>query len=157
MNELNDAEILRRANEHNNAALLPALLGIAERNQGQVTKLDTPVPCELHLLAQQEQRCASPAYWRVSGFAECDECLAQCLETHPDSRDWLAEALTDLRERHLTIGARVRIQYGDETGNLGTIYNHALGREAAWHVRPDGWPIDVPGIAYKTEELDVLL
>jgi len=69
----------------------------------------------------------------------------------------LEPALADIKERHLKEGSRVRIQYGDETGNLGTVYNIAWGRPALYHVRPDGWPEDVPGIAYKAEELDILL
>lgn len=62
-----------------------------------------------------------------------------------------------LKERDLKKGARVRIRMGDETAHLGTVYNVAWGRPAPYHVRPDGWPEGIPGIAYKSEELDVRL
>lgn len=122
--------------------------------------LDIPCACELHLLVQEPQKCTMLAHW-ASGIerltAMCDECIVNMLEGLPDNRDWLAPALTDLRARHLKIGARVRIQMGGETGNLGVVYNHVPGRRYSWHVRPDAWPADVPGIDYKADELDVLL
>lgn len=149
--------ILQIAREHNGEWLLDALVDIADRNQGQMVKLEIPVQCETGLLAQEEYLCSGLAHWRASGFAECDEHIIQCLEWHPDSRESLALALTDLRERYLKPGCRVRIQYGNEKGKLGRIYNDCPGRPARWHVRPDDWPGDVPGIAYKSEELDVLL
>lgn len=136
---------------------------ICERPAGQnhtcLINLETPGPCGMHELMQEPQRCTGLAYWAggVVLTDMCDECIVNMLEKLPDNRDWLQPALADIRERHLHAGARVRIQMGDETGNLGTVYNHLPGRPAPWHVRPDGWPADEPGIAYKAEELDVLL
>lgn len=130
---------------------------VARSNVGQMVKLESPVPCESHLLAQEERQCTGQAYWLASGYAWCDKCIVDCLERTPDNRGWLKLALDDIKGRRLKEGARVRIQYGDETGHLGTVYNVAYGRPAPYHVRPDGWPQDVPGIAYKSEELDILL
>ena len=152
-----DGCILRIASAHNGEWLLDALVDIAQRHQGEMVKLETPVPCELHLLCQEEQRCTGVAHWRASGYAECDEHIMQCVEWHPDSRETLVEALADIRERHLKTGASVRILVGDEAGKLGKVYNQAYGRPAPWHVRPDNWPDDCPGIAYKSDELDVML
>lgn len=150
-----DACIRRIASERNGEWLLDALVDIADRHQGQMTKIE-PTRCEMGLLSQHEQ-CAGTAYWRASGYAECDEHIMQCVEWHPDSRETLTEALADIRERHLKTGSRVRILTGDERGNLGTVYNQAFGRPAPWHVRPDRWASDCPGIAYQSDELDVML
>lgn len=54
------------------------------------------------------------------------------------------------------VGARVRIEYGEVAGETGTIYNCDPGRPAPWQVRPDSWPADVPGIALRAEELELL-
>lgn len=58
-----------------------------------------------------------------------------------------------LNQSQLHINGRVRILWGEQSGKLGTIYNCAYDRPAPWHVRPDDWPADVPGIAYKADEL----
>lgn len=150
-----DACIRRIASTRNGEWLLPALVDIADRHLLEMIKIE-PTRCEMGLLAQHEQ-CTGVAHWRASGFAECDEHIMQCVEWHPDSRETLVEALADIRERHLKIGARVRILMGEETGKLGTVYNHVPGLPASWHVRPDNWCSDCPGIAYQTDELDVML
>ncbi len=56
------------------------------------------------------------------------------------------------------IGARVRIIAKDSNHNgcSGTIYNHLPSRPYPWHVRPDGWNTDEPGIAYKEDELELI-
>lgn len=56
----------------------------------------------------------------------------------------------------LQVGSRVRILVGDYAGQLGTVYNHLPSRPAPWHVRPDLWPQDEPGIAYTVDELEVI-
>lgn len=103
-----DADILRIAKERNGEWLLPALVDIAERNVGQMVKLETPIPCELHLICQEEQKCAALAHWRASGFAECDECISQCLALHPDSYECLAPALADIQSRQEEMRERRR-------------------------------------------------
>lgn len=123
----------------------------------ELEKLPTPVECGVHMEFGEDQKCTETAYWRLGTVATCDECIVELLEQLPDNRAWLAPALADIRERHLKIGARVRIQMGEETGNLGTVYNHLPAMGAPWHVRPDGWAEDVPGVAYLAEELDVIL
>lgn len=135
---------------------LLALVDIAERNAGRVIKFEIPVPCEIHLLAQKEQRCTGLASWRVSGFAECDECIVRCLEQHPDSRECLAAALEDIRKRHLKIGARVRLQCLFERGNLGVIEKPNWNGNA-WYVRVDRRGPDGPPIVCCPDELDVVL
>lgn len=152
-----DGCILYIASERNGEWLLPALVDIADRYQGQMTKLETPIPCEMHLLAQEEQRCTGLAHWRASGFAECDECIVNNLERHPDSREVLAPALDDIRERYLKVGARVRIQCASsEIGQLGTIYKPNKNDDA-WYVRSDRTSASEPGLLCLPEELDVLL
>lgn len=155
-----DACILLIAREHNGEWLLPALVDIADRHQGQMAKLETPIPCELHLLCQEEQRCMGLAHWRASGFAECDEHIVRCLELHPDSRECLTPALEDIRARHLRVGARVRMQYGQLAGKLGTVEEDVEGHPQPWWVRPDdrsNAPIPDHKIALKAEELDIIL
>lgn len=127
-----------------------------------LVKLEKPVPCETWLDIYEPTRCQGTAYWASGATADemgrmCDKCLMGMLEILPDNREWFEPALADIRERHLKIGARVRIQMGEQTGKLGTVYNHLPSRPAPWHVRPDSWPEDVPGIAYKADELDVML
>jgi len=119
-------------------------------------KLREPVPCEIHLQANEPQRCAGLAHWRLNGVATCDECIVNMLERLPDNREWLADVLTDIRERHLKIGARVRIQCIAEQGQLGTVYQRTLN-ETGWYVRPDRRGDKQPGIACLSDELDVLL
>jgi len=122
-----------------------------------LAKLPVPRKCEMDW---DMEECSDMAIWgtgRETLTATCDKCIIAELESLPDNRMALEPALADIKERHLKEGSRVRIQYGDETGNLGTVYNIAWGRPALYHVRPDGWPEDVPGIAYKAEELDILL
>lgn len=118
------------------------------------TKLSKPAACVLHLYESGEW--TGPAWWVCNGSSLCDEHIIEMLERLPDNREWLAPALADIRERYLKVGARVRIQMGKQAGNLGTVYNHLPSRPAPWHVRPDGW-LDCAGVAYKADELDVLL
>lgn len=150
-----DACIRRIASERNGEWLLDALVDIADRHLLEMTKIE-PTRCEMGLLSQHEQ-CAGVAHWRASGYAECDEHIMQCVEWHPDSRELLTEALADIRERRLAVGARVRILVGEEEGKLGTVYNHLPSRPAPWHVRPDDYDPDVPGIAFKADELDIII
>ena len=107
-----DACILRIAKERNGEWLLPALVDIADRSQGQMVKLESPISCESHLLAQEEQQCTGLAYWRASGYAWCDECIMDCLERTPDNRTWLTPALEDIAQRKET-GNADRATYAD--------------------------------------------
>lgn len=117
-------------------------------------KLPRPSVCGIH--AQGLGEFVGPAWWLLNGMAFCDECVMDMLSQLPDNREWLAEALADIRERRLKVGARVRILMGEEEGKLGTIYNHLPSRPAPWHVRPDGW-LDNAGIAFKADELDIII
>ena len=41
-----------------------------------------------------------------------------------------------------------------ESAAPGVIYDYVPSRRWPFHVRPDGWPEDVAGIAYTEEELE---
>jgi hypothetical protein len=55
-------------------------------------------------------------------------------------------------------GARVRITApdSDHNGQCATVYNYLPSRPYPWHVRPDGWSEDEPGIAYGEDELELI-
>jgi hypothetical protein len=55
-----------------------------------------PVGCEVHLLADAPQQCSDAAFWRLNGFAHCDECLLTHAEQLPDNREWFAQVLEDI-------------------------------------------------------------
>ncbi len=123
-----------------------------------LVKLKEPVPCGMHELVQEPQKCTMLAYWCGGHVLTdmCDECIVNMLESLPDNRDWLEPALADIRERHLKIGARVRIQCVAGRGQLGTIYRQTHDKQG-WYVRVDRRPADNPGIVCVPDELDVML
>lgn len=57
---------------------------------------------------------------------------------------------------NLHIGACVRILFGELAGEPSTIYNHLPSRLYPWHVRPNSWPADAPGIALRADEIEYL-
>lgn len=122
-----------------------------------LVKLETPEPCKVHLLAQEEQQCAGLAHWTLGNTAMCDKCVLALLEQTPDNREWLAPALADIRQRYLRVGARVRIQAMYERGQLGTICARSRWSDDAWYVRSDRRPATSAGILCLTDELDVIL
>jgi hypothetical protein len=52
------------------------------------------------------------------------------------------------------IGTRVTMRYPDPaTPRMGVIYDYIPYKRWPYHVRPDGWPEDRPGIACTEAEL----
>lgn len=57
---------------------------------------------------------------------------------------------------NLRIGAEVRILVGRERGTLATVIDHKPELLiATWFVRPEGWPRELPGLAFDADELEV--
>lgn len=56
----------------------------------------------------------------------------------------------------LEIGMKVYILFPlhENRRRTGVIYNYLPQRQWPYHVRPDGWPEDKPGIACTEEELE---
>ncbi len=58
----------------------------------------------------------------------------------------------------LVIGTRVCILPPSvNRTSTGVIYNYVPSRQWPYHVRPDDWPENEPGIAYTEEELEPII
>lgn len=77
--------------------------------------------------------------------------LCACKDYERCHRKVAYELIRDMLDHR--IGEQVTILLGDLMGEQGRVYDHLAGRQNEWHVRPLSWTEDVPGIAFRSDEL----